>query len=111
MKNKKPPMRRCIGCMESKTKENLIRVTWFEGKLSVDPTGKAKGRGVYICRSEECIAKARKRGAFNRSLRVDPGKEQLEAVFEELAEAVREKGAEAVREEGAEAVREAAHEE
>ncbi len=78
-------MRRCIGCMESKTKENLIRVTWFEGKLTVDPTGKAKGRGVYICRDEACIAKARKRGAFARSLRVDPGKEQLENVFEELA--------------------------
>ena len=71
--------------MESKTKENLIRVTWFEGKLTVDPTGKAKGRGVYICRDEACIAKARKRGAFARSLRVDPGKEQLEKVFEELA--------------------------
>ena len=77
-------MRRCIGCMESKTKENLVRVTWFEGKLAVDPTGKAKGRGVYICRDEACIAKARKKGAIARSLRIDPGKEQLEAVFEEL---------------------------
>ena len=70
--------------MESKTKENLVRVTWFEGKLSVDPTGKAKGRGVYICRDEACIAKAKKRGAFARSLRVDPGKDNLDRVFEEL---------------------------
>ena len=77
-------MRRCIGGMESKTKENLVRVTWFEGKLSVDPTGKAKGRGVYICRDEACIAKAKKRGAFARSLRVDPGKDNLDRVFEEL---------------------------
>ena len=79
-------MRRCIGCMESKEKENLIRVTWFEGKLSVDLTGKAKGRGVYICRDEVCIAKARKRGAFARSLRLDPGKENLDRVFAELEE-------------------------
>ena len=70
--------------MESKTKENLVRVTWFEDRLSVDPTGKAKGRGVYICRDEACIAKARKRGAFARSLRVDPGKDNLDRVFEEL---------------------------
>ena len=70
--------------MESKEKENLIRVTWFEGKLAVDPTGKAKGRGVYICRDEACIAKARKKGAFARSLRVDPGKDNLDSVFEEL---------------------------
>ena len=72
--------------MESKEKENLIRVTWFEGKLSVDTTGKAKGRGVYICRDADCIAKARKKGAFARSLRVDPGKDNLDSVFEELAE-------------------------
>ena len=72
--------------MESKEKENLIRVTWFEGKLAVDTTGKAKGRGVYICRDAECIAKARKKGAFARSLRVDPGKDNLDSVFEELAE-------------------------
>ena len=77
-------MRRCIGCMESKEKENLIRVTWFEGKLAVDLTGKAKGRGVYICRDRECIAKAVKKGAFARSLRVDPGREQVEAVCEKL---------------------------
>lgn len=72
--------------MESKTKENLVRITWFEGKLAVDPTGKAKGRGVYICRDAGCIAKARKKGAVARSLRIDPGKEQLEAVFGELEE-------------------------
>ena len=77
-------MRRCIGCVESKTKENLVRVTWFEGKLTVDPTGKAKGRGVYICRDAGCIAKARKKGAVARSLRIDPGKDNLDRVFAEL---------------------------
>ena len=38
-------MRRCIGCMESKTKDELVRVTWYEGKLAVDTTGKAKEIG------------------------------------------------------------------
>ena len=84
MKNKKPPMRRCIGCMESKPKENLIRITWYEGSLDIDTTGKAKGRGVYICRDKDCIAKAKKKGAVARSLRIDPGKQELEKVFEEL---------------------------
>lgn len=77
-------MRRCIGCMESKPKEELVRVTWFEGELAVDPTGKAKGRGVYICKSKDCIAKAARKGAFAKSLRVDPGREQIENVIEEL---------------------------
>ena len=83
-------MRRCIGCMESKTKENLIRITWYEGSLNVDTTGKAKGRGVYICREKDCIAKARKKGAVARSLRIDPGKEELEKVFGALEKMVEE---------------------
>ena len=88
--------------MESKEKENLIRVTWFEGKLAVDLTGKAKGRGVYICRDADCIAKARKKGAFARSLRVDPGKDNLDSVFEELEAltSVKAEGQEAVKAEG-----------
>ena len=79
-------MRRCIGCMESKTKEELIRITWYEGKLAVDPTGKAKGRGVYVCRNKDCMAKAVKRGAVAKSLRVNPDRDELEKVFEELEE-------------------------
>ena len=70
--------------MESKTKDDMIRVTWYEGRLSVDPTGKAKGRGVYICKDKDCLAKARKRGAIARSLRLDPGKDQVEEAFAEL---------------------------
>ena len=85
MKNKKQPMRRCIGCMQSKPKEQLIRIAWFEGKLSLDPTGKAKGRGVYICRDQACLEKATKRGAFARSLHEDPGRPQIERVAGELA--------------------------
>ena len=79
-------MRRCIGCMESKPREELVRITWYEGQLAVDATGKAKGRGVYLCKNKDCMAKAAKKGAFARSLRVDPGKEQIERVLEELEE-------------------------
>lgn len=84
MKNKKPPMRRFIGCMESKPKEELIRIAWYEGKLTLDPTGKAKGRGVYLCKSPECVAKAVKRGAFARSLHENPGSDQIERIAAEL---------------------------
>ena len=90
MKNRTKPMRRCIGCMESKEKEDLVRVTWYEGELAVDTTGKAKGRGVYICRHKDCIAKAAKKGAFARSLRVDTGREQIVKVVAELEQLVAE---------------------
>ena len=41
--------------MESKPKQELIRIAYFEGELSVDRTGKAKGRGVYVCKNRECM--------------------------------------------------------
>ena len=50
MKTKKIPMRRCAGCMESKPKQEMTRIAFYEGKLTVDLTGRALGRGVYLCR-------------------------------------------------------------
>ena len=38
--------------MESKPKGELIRIAGFEGQVCVDTTGRAKGRGVYICPDE-----------------------------------------------------------
>lgn len=84
LKNKKIPMRRCVGCMESKPKNSLVRIACYEGNLSVDPSGKAKGRGVYLCPSQECMEKARKRRALQRSFDVEISQERLEEIFEEL---------------------------
>ena len=84
MKTRKPPMRRCIGCMESKPKGNLIRVAYYDGELSVDPTGKADGRGVYICKDAKCMALAKKKKALQRNLRAELTPEQIEKIFEEL---------------------------
>lgn len=84
LKIKKVPMRRCVGCMESKPKSSLIRIACYEGKVSIDPAGKAKGRGVYVCRDMECMARARKKRAFQRSFGVNVSDEDMDAVFREL---------------------------
>jgi uncharacterized protein len=56
---KKIPMRRCLGCGVSKPKKELIRVVRTgAGEVFVDPTGKANGRGAYLCRDEQCLQKA-----------------------------------------------------
>lgn len=87
MKTRKVPMRRCVGCMESKPKKELIRlVADEEGGLHMDATGKANGRGVYLCPSEECFAQARKKRAIGRSLETSFTEETLDQVFEELRE-------------------------
>ncbi len=84
MKNKEVPMRRCVGCMESKPKSELIRVAAYEGEISLDVTGRAKGRGVYVCPSEECVKKAQKRNSFKRGFRMEITGEQMERLYEAL---------------------------
>ena len=79
-------MRRCIGCMESKPKNTMLRIACYEGKLTVDPTGRAPGRGVYLCKNAECMAKAKKKKALQRSLHVELSGEEINKVFEEIAQ-------------------------
>ncbi len=49
------PMRRCIACMQSKAKPELI-------KLNPNMPGKGK----YICNDEKCIELAIKKNKINR---------------------------------------------
>ena len=56
---KKIPHRTCLGCMQSKNKSELVRIVkQNDGKIFVDKTGKANGRGAYICNNVECLDKA-----------------------------------------------------
>lgn len=83
---KKIPMRQCIGCREMKEKKNLIRVIRTpDGELLLDVTGKQNGRGAYICHNPECMAKAEKSKALERSFQMAiPGEvyERLKKEFE-----------------------------
>ena len=61
MQTRRIPMRKCTGCNEMKPKKELVRVVKSpEGEISLDLTGKKAGRGAYVCRDAECLAKARK---------------------------------------------------
>jgi len=52
------PLRTCMGCNEKKPKKELVRIVKNkEGQISLDKTGKANGRGAYICDSAECLEK------------------------------------------------------
>lgn len=85
MKAKKIPMRRCVGCMESKPKREMIRIVASPEGPRLDPTGKANGRGIYLCSDEECWAKAKKRKAIGRGLEIETTERQMEVLIEELA--------------------------
>jgi len=58
---KKIVQRTCIGCNLKKDKKELIRfVLNKKGEIFVDPSGKAEGRGAYICKDAECLEKLKK---------------------------------------------------
>lgn len=72
MKVKKVPLRKCLGCNTQKQKREMIRVVKNkEGEVQLDVTGKAHGRGAYICPDPECLAKAEKRKALARALETE----------------------------------------
>ena len=69
MADKKIPMRKCTGCGTVRPKKELIRVLKTpEGEIKIDKTGRANGRGAYICDNVECLEKAKKTGGLARSL-------------------------------------------
>lgn len=84
---KKIPQRMCLGCREHRDKKELVRVVRSpEGEVSVDLTGRKNGRGAYICRSRDCLKKARKQKAISRALNC----EITDEVFEQLLEQIKE---------------------
>ena len=84
-KVKKIPLRKCLGCMESFPKKELIRVVRTpEGDVCIDLTGKKSGRGAYICKSEACLKKAVKSKRIQNNLEVTLSDELLDALTKEL---------------------------
>lgn len=63
------PQRTCMGCNSKKDKKDLIRIVKNkEGIISIDKTGKANGRGAYICNNVECLEKVVKSKRLERVL-------------------------------------------
>jgi predicted RNA-binding protein YlxR (DUF448 family) len=82
---KKIPQRKCLGCMESFPKKELIRVVRTpEGEVCIDLTGKKSGRGAYICKKEACLKKAVKAKRLQTNLEVAISDELLSALTEEI---------------------------
>lgn len=85
-KERKIPMRMCLCCREMKPKRELVRVVMNkEGVIAVDPTGKAPGRGAYLCREPECVQKLGRLRVLDRSFgKAMPG-EVYDRLQKELA--------------------------
>lgn len=83
---KKVPLRRCVGCMESKPKKDLIRIVCADDKPILDPTGKANGRGIYLCKDDKCLQLAKKKKSLQRGLKLPLSSEAIEEFIKEFAD-------------------------
>ncbi len=82
MEKKKIPMRTCIACRQEKPKKELIRVVKFGDEISLDCTGKANGRGAYVCNDPECIKKLKKNKLINRAFSCEVSEETYDKIME-----------------------------
>lgn len=81
---KKIPQRQCVGCGEMKDKKAMMRVIRSaEGEVMLDMTGRKNGRGAYLCRSADCLQKARKNRGLEKSLRINIPEEIYENLEKE----------------------------
>ena len=86
-KVKKVPQRKCIACQDRDSKKELKRkVKNKEGKIFLDPTWRANGRGAYVCKSSECLKKAIKSKALNKAFKIDVPDEVYDNLLMELEE-------------------------
>jgi predicted RNA-binding protein YlxR (DUF448 family) len=87
-KNERPrkrPMRSCIACRAVSDKRQLVRIVRTpEDVIHLDPTGKANGRGAYLCPSLECLRQAAKRKSLPRALKRELPPDTLAQLEEEF---------------------------
>nr|WP_072514303.1 YlxR family protein [Ndongobacter massiliensis] len=83
--NRRVPLRKCIACQARKPKRELVRIVCDpQAGIVIDPTGKAEGRGAYLCRDAQCIAKAQKRNLLRHALKASID----ETIYEEIMDYV-----------------------
>ena len=93
MKNRKKPERTCIVCRNKFDKRDLTRIVKNkDGEIFLDPTGKANGRGAYICSNPECINKFLKKNFLERTFKQKIEPDSVNTVREELKKIANSEG-------------------
>lgn len=71
MKIERKFLRQCVSCREYKSKEELIKITKDSknSEIKINNTSLIQGRSVYICKNEECLAKALKKKKIENALK------------------------------------------
>ena len=76
------PERSCIACGRKLPKRELVRIVRTpDGQVMADPTGKANGRGSYLCNADKCWEQGVGRGSLERGLRSPLSAKDKEALM------------------------------
>ena len=80
-KTRRIPQRTCIACRTTGDKRELVRIVRTpDGRVMPDASGKAAGRGAYLCRSPECWDNASTKRLLDKALRVTVSSTDADAI-------------------------------
>lgn len=78
--------RTCVGCGESTCKKELLRIVRnSEGKVKIDLSGRAPGRGAYICPDIKCLSRAKTKKTLEKALKINVSSE----IYDQLEELIK----------------------
>ena len=85
-KVKKYPQRMCIVCRQMVDKSQLLRIVkTSDNDFFIDRTGKANGRGAYVCNNAACMGTCLKKKTLNNAFKCNVPTEVYEKLAEEYA--------------------------
>jgi len=65
------PTRTCVSCRTERQKRDFLRVVRApDGSVNIDTSGRANGRGAYLCSDGSCWPDALKKKSIERTLGV-----------------------------------------
>lgn len=83
MQNNKPE-RTCIACRKKGDKSLFFKIVLSKnGEIAIEKDKKLNGRGAYICKNEECVAKCVKNKALNRVFKTNIPQNFYEGIVNE----------------------------
>jgi predicted RNA-binding protein YlxR (DUF448 family) len=82
---RQPPTRSCVICRSRRDKSDLLRIVRTpDGRVEFDETGKANGRGAYVCADESHWGDRGAFGKIRHSLQVQIDNSRFEALSNEV---------------------------
>ncbi|MBR2904058.1 MAG: YlxR family protein [Clostridia bacterium] len=77
----KVPFRMCIACRQMKPKKEMTRIVKnADGEIFADFSGKAAGRGAYICSDEACMQKLQDKKLLHKAFSAQVSAEVYDGV-------------------------------